>query len=310
MSLFLPPRNDSYSGMMLGAGAFGLLTAVDTVFKLLVIKGHPPSQILFYNAIFALTVILLWAMRTGGLMRLQTAHPIQHLVRASTAVLSAFSAVYAYSRLPLTDFYAIVFVGPLAVTLLSAFWLNEVVDRARWVAIVIGFTGVMVIANPFEGDVTAQSGALMLGRLSAFISVFCYALSVIMIRRMRLRESSLSFSFYGYLSSLLIAGFLMFLRNAPPFTLGDIAHIALSGTLAGASTLCMMSAYHRTPVALVAPFQYTQIIWGMIAGYVLWDQLPTLRLLVGAMIVAGSGFYVIRQEMRGGVSSPAKQAGQ
>jgi drug/metabolite transporter (DMT)-like permease len=282
--------------MTLAALAFALLTSVDTIFKLIA-AGHPAHQILFVNACFALAPILVWVMLTGGLSRLRTLRLPQHLARGATSVLSAFAAIYAYSRLPLTDFYAIVFAGPLIVTALSAFWLGEEVDRGRWFAIGVGFAGILFIANPFIS--TGQpTGIVLLGRFAAMISVFCYALSSVMIRRMRLGETNVAFSFYGYIAALFIGGALYALRGAPPLALADIGYLMLSGTLAGISSICLMTAYHRTPVALVAPFQYTQIIWGAIAGYLIWRHVPDANLLMGALIVAGSGMFVIYREFK------------
>jgi drug/metabolite transporter (DMT)-like permease len=289
-------EHSSFSGMALAGVAFALLTSVDTIFKL-ISEGHPAYQILFVNSCFALIPIFVWVTLTGGPTRLRTLRLPQHLARGSTSVLSAFAAIYAYSRLPLTDFYAIVFAGPLIVTALSAFWLGEEVDRSRWFAIGVGFTGILFIANPFQPSMQSQ-GAMFLGRFAAFISVFCYALSSVMVRRMRLGETNVAFSFYGYVAALLIGGVLYMARGAPPLAIGDVSYLMLSGTLAGMSSICLMTAYHRTPVALVAPFQYTQIIWGALAGYLIWKHVPDANLVMGATIVAGSGMFVIYREFK------------
>jgi len=128
-------------GMLLAATAFALLTSVDTIFKLLS-QGHPPYQILLINGAFSVIPIVGWALFTGGLNRLRTERPLLHLMRGSVSVTSAFCAIYAYSRLPLADYYAIVFSGPLIVTALSQLFLGEKIDSGRWFAIVIGFCGV------------------------------------------------------------------------------------------------------------------------------------------------------------------------
>src|ERR1700732_4828801 len=106
------------SGMLLAAAAFALLTSVDTIFKLMT-AGHPAYQILLINGSFAVIPIITAALLTGGVGRLHTDRPLLHLVRGSVSVASAFFAIYAYSRLPLANFYAIVFTGPLIVTALS-----------------------------------------------------------------------------------------------------------------------------------------------------------------------------------------------
>ena len=296
-SLSTRSEHSPLTGMMLAAISFALLTAVDTIFKLMA-DGHPAYQILLVNACFASLPIVGWALITGGFGRLHTDRPLLHLVRGSVSVVSAFCAIYAYSRLPLADYYAIVFSGPLIVTALSAFWLHEHVDRARWFAVLIGFLGVVLVAHPFHNG--SQHGlAAMGGRLAALLSVFCYSLSVIMIRRMRMGESNLAFAFYGYIASAHHQWHINARRRRPADVhASDIAHLALSGTLAGAASICMMTAYQRSPVALVAPFQYTQIFWGGLAGWLLWAHLPDKHLMAGAFIVAASGLFVIYREMR------------
>lgn len=291
------PEHSNLSGMALAAAAFALMTSMDTIFKVVAV-GHPAYQILFINACFALLPVLTWALLTGGFARLRTQRLVQHLGRGSTSVMAAFTAIYAYSRLPLTDFYAIVFAGPLMITALSAFWLGEKVGIRRWSAILIGFIGVVVVTNPFDLSGGDSSHGLAVGRLAAMVSVLCYALSTIIVRRMRLGETNITFAFYGYVSCALIAGTLLLIRGGPVLHINDILHLALSGTLAGISSLCLMTAYHRTPVALVAPFQYTQIIWGAVASYFLWNEIPSMRLILGAAIVASSGLFVIYRELK------------
>ncbi|MFY9286939.1 MAG: DMT family transporter [Alphaproteobacteria bacterium] len=292
------PEHSSLTGMILAAAAFGLLTAVDTIFKYVSLSGYSSYQILFINAIFALIPILTWTMMTGGLVRLRTTRPMQHMARGATSVMSAFAAIYAYTHIPLTNFYAIVFAGPLLVTIMSAFWLNEKVDNARWLAIVVGFMGIMIVANPFDDAAATRNTGVLAGRFAAFISVFCYALSAVVVRRMRLGETNMTFAFYGYISCILITALFLLLRGGIEMHFKDVMHLALSGTLAGISSICLMTAYHRTPVALVAPFQYTQIIWGAISGYLIWSNIPSFRLLVGAGVVATCGLFVIYREMR------------
>jgi drug/metabolite transporter (DMT)-like permease len=296
------------SGMMLAALSFALSTAIDTIFKL-ISAGHPASQIILVNALFALLPVLGMAYLNGGLKRLHTARAAQHMARGIASVLSTLAAIYAYTRLPLTDFYAIVFAGPLLVTAMSAFWLGEKVEPSRWLAIIVGFAGIILVVNPFAttpahpatiedaAALTAAAHLATIGRFAAFISVFCYGLSVVMIRRMRVGESNLTFALYTYIASIVIGGTLMLIHGAPILHGGEIALLAFSGTLAGFASIALMTAYHRSPVALVAPFQYTQIIWGAVSGYFIWHQLPGLNLIEGAVIVAASGLFVIYREV-------------
>jgi drug/metabolite transporter (DMT)-like permease len=293
------PEHGKLSGMLLAGTAFALLSSVDTIFKLMA-TGHPIYQIIFINGVFALVPVVLWACLTGGTKRLQTTRPLQHLLRGAIAVFSAFCSVFAYSRLPLPDFYSIVFVGPLTVTTLSAFWLKEQVDWTRWTAIILGFIAIFLTVNPLDASLTPkfEHTSYMIGRLAALAGVTCYSLSVLLVRRMRTGETNLTFSFYGYLSALIITSIFWIIKGAPDLTINHIMHLALSGTLAGVASICLMTAYHRTPAALIAPFQYTQLAWGILAGYVFWDHLPTLRLLIGSSVVITCGLFVIYREIK------------
>ena len=295
-------RSRDLSGILLAATSFAFLTGADAVFKLLS-TGHPGYQILAINGLFALLPIFVRAYTTGGPAQLATTRPLLHTVRACAGVMSTLAAIFAYERLPLTDFYAIVFAGPLLVTILSAMWLGEKVDFARGCAIAAGFCGILVVANPFQHS-AVSSGDMILGRIAAFASVFCYAVSVIMVRRMRIGESSLTFSFFGYLVSIGGGLLLWLMHDTPPLAAADIAHLALAGMLSGIGSLSMMEAYHRAPVAMVAPFQYTQIFWGAVASYFLWHSLPNQSLIMGASIVAASGLFVLYRDMRGKSNAP------
>ena len=291
------PRSKDLSGLVLAAAGFGLLTGCDVVLKWLA-ADHSKYQLLAVNSLFAAIAILSYAALTGGVARLSTRRLGMHMVRATAGALSMLAGIYAYTRLSLTDFYAIIFAGPLLVTGLSAVFLKEKVERARWVAIGVGFMGVLIVANPFQTEGVPEGSEILIGRCCAFVSVFCYALSVLMVRHMRGGEVSMSFSFYGHMLTIICGGLLWFLRDTSALSLGDIADLALSGMLSGFGSLCLMEAYHRAPVALVAPFQYTQILWGAIASYMLWDLVPGYSLVLGASIVAVSGLVLLYREIQ------------
>ena len=282
------------AGMLLAATAFALMTSVDTIFKLMT-GGHPSYQILLISGCFSILPIIGWAFLTGGLQRLHTERPFLHFIRGSIGVLSSYCAIYAYARLPLADFYAIVFSGPLLVTVLSYFLLKEKIEAKRWLAIAIGFCGVLLVTHP---DTETHGVTAMAGRIATFLSVACYAISVVMIRRMRIGESNLAFSFYGFVASTFIGGSILLIAGAPDLSTADFVHLMISGFLSGTASICLMTAYHRSPVAVVAPFQYTQIFWGALAGWLIWHQLPGQRLIGGAAIVAVSGLFLIYREMQ------------
>jgi drug/metabolite transporter (DMT)-like permease len=109
----------------------------------------------------------------------------------------------------------------------------------------------------------------------------------------------LTFSFYGYAVAIMFYGLLSITLGGAALTLADISCLAMGGILAGVASIFLMTAFQYTPVSLVAPFQYTQIIWGALAGYFLWSHVPESRLILGAIIVIACGIYVVYQETHG-----------
>lgn len=290
---------------LLGAGlafvAFALNSTVETILKLLT-AGHPFYQLLAVNGCFALVVITLCALATGGLQRLRTAHPGLHLLRAAFGTTAGFLAIFAISHIPLTDFYAIVFAGPLIATALSALWLKETINLARWGAILLGFLGVLIITDPFDllGMKTTDTNNnwLLIGQLATLGSVTAYCVSMLFVRRMRHSEANIVFSLFGYGLTVSVAFMVLMVVDAPALRPEDFMMLALSGTLGGIASIAMMTAFQKAPVALVAPFQYTQILWGALFGYLFWNHIPSAQLWLGASIVMVGGLYVLLQEVR------------
>jgi drug/metabolite transporter (DMT)-like permease len=295
-----PHHTDSHA--LLGAGlalaAFALNSTVDVILKL-VAAGHPFYQVIAVNGSIAMLPVLLGVALTGGTHKLRTARLGRHLFRGCFGCAAAFLAVLAYAHIPLTDFYAIIFAGPIIATTLSALWLKEHIDWTRWLAIALGFGGILIITNPLGSNPTPDHHSwLFMGRLAALGSVTCYVIAMLMVRRMRHTESNLAFSFYGYCVTVGLAWLLLLALGGPPLQQTELLQLLLSGTMGGIGSICMMTAFQKAPVALVAPFQYTQIVWGAFYGWLIWHHLPDWRLAIGAVIVMASGLYVLYRELR------------
>lgn len=283
-------------GSVLAALAFALYSSADTLLKL-VSAGHSVAQVLTINGFFALLTITATATATSGLAQLATRRWPQLLARGCFGVMSSFSGVYAFSRIPLVDFYAILFSGPLIVAALAVLLLKERTDWPRWAAIIAGFCGVLVVIDPAALG-TAAGNIVMLGRGAALLCVTGFALSMLIVRRMRATVSNVAFSFYSVAMMAGVAAGVWAAQGAMALTNHEILELAVSGLLGGAASLCLTTAYMRAPVTLVAPFQYTQLLWGALFGYVVFDNVPEERMLTGAVIVALSNMFIILYEMR------------
>jgi drug/metabolite transporter (DMT)-like permease len=275
------------SGLGLGALAFGLFSIMDAVVKWLS-ATYPVPQILVANALFALVPVGIMVARRGGLPQLRTRRLGLHLVRGLLGTTAGFLAFFAFSRLPLADAYAIIFATPLLITALSVPILGESVGWRRWSAVLVGFAGVLIMLRPGVAPVGA-------GSLAALGAACASACAILLVRKLSVTETTTSIAFY----SNLVAVLLMALLFSPTFvlpSLADLGLMAASGLVGGSALLVLIAAYRRTPAALVAPFQYTQMIWAIVLGALVFGDLPETAMLLGASIVAASGLFILYRE--------------
>jgi drug/metabolite transporter (DMT)-like permease len=275
------------AGIGLGALAFGLFSLMDATVKWLS-ASYPVPQILVCNALFALLPVAIMAARRGGVPQLRTRRLGLHLLRGLLGTTAGFLAFYAFSRLPLADAYAIIFATPLLITALSVPILGEAVGWRRWSAVLVGFIGVLIMLRPGVAPIGA-------GNLAALGAACASACAVLLVRKLSITETTASIAFYSNVTAVLVTGALF----APSFVLpgpSDLALMATSGLIGGTALLVLIAAYRRSPAALVAPFQYSQMLWAIVLGGLIWGDLPEPVTLLGASIVAASGLFILYRE--------------
>jgi drug/metabolite transporter (DMT)-like permease len=275
------------AGLGLGALAFGLFSLMDALVKWLS-ADYPVPQILLCNALFALVPVGAMVARGGGLPQLRTRRLGLHLVRGVLGTTGGFLAFYAFSRLPLADAYAIIFATPLLITALSVPILGEAVGWRRWSAVLIGFVGVLVMLRPG----VAPLGA---GSLAALGAACASACAILLVRKLSITETTPSIAFYSNVTAVVLVAIVFGRAFVLPSPI-DLALMATSGLLGGTALLVLIAAYRRSPAALVAPFQYSQMLWALLLGALLWSDFPEPAMLLGASIVAGSGLFILYRE--------------
>jgi drug/metabolite transporter (DMT)-like permease len=212
-----------------------------------------------------------------------------HLARGLLSVAMLCLFIYSIRSLSLSSAYAIFLCGPLLVTALSVPILKESVDARRWVAIAIGLAGVLVMIRPTTADVVT------LGALAAFAAAVCYAFSAVLIRVVSRTESTLSMSFSFVLIIAVVATILAW----PQWIAIQPAHwllIAILGLAGAIGQYFIIEAFRRAPAAVVAPFDYTALIWGALLDWTIWQTLPNARMVVGGSVVVATGLYLIYRE--------------
>ena len=264
----------------------------------------PVGQMVFFRSAFAiLPVVIVYAIRGELATAVRTSRPLGQLGRGLLSVGGMFSNFSALTRLPLADATAISFASPLITVALAAIILKERVRIYRWSAVLIGFGGVIVMLIPHLdiGRYAMIGGAAAAaGSMFAVISAFCNAGTVIQTRRLTQSETTSSIVFYFSLVCA-IAGALTlpFAWHSP--TTRELAALIALGVLGGFAHILLTESYRYATASLVAPFDYTSMLWALLLGYWLFGELPDTLVYVGASIVAAAGLFVIWRERQLGL---------
>jgi len=272
----------------------------------------PVGQMVFFRSAFAiLPVVLVYAVRGELATAVRTSRPLGQLGRGLLSVGGMFTNFSALTRLPLADATAISFASPLITVALAAIILKERVRIYRWSAVVIGFAGVIVMLIPHLdiGRYAVIGGAAAAaGSMFAVISAFCNAGTVIQTRRLTKSETTSSIVFYFSLVCAIAGALTLPFAWHSPTPRELIALIAL-GVLGGFAHILLTESYRYGTASLVAPFDYTSMLWALLLGYWLFGELPDTLVYVGASIVAAAGLFVIWRERQLGLQRAREAEG-
>lgn len=253
----------------------------------------PIGEIVFFRSTLGLPVIVAAAYMSGGLHLLATKRVDSHALRSIAGVISMYCNFTAYTLLPLADVTAIGFAAPLFIVILAALFLRERVHVYRWSAVVIGFIGVLVIVGP---EARMASGATI-GVMYALTSAALAAVAMIFLRRMSAHEHSTAIAFYFMLTAAVIGLFtLPFGWNMPTGPEGWV--LIASGVAGGIGQLFLSFSYRYGEASLLAPFDYTAMIWAVLLGYFVFGELPMANVFIGAVIVISAGLLILWREHR------------
>ena len=272
----------------------------------------PVGQMVFFRSAFdILPVVLVYAFRGELATAMRTSRPLGQLGRGLLSVGGMFTNFSALTRLPLADATAISFASPLITVALAAIILKERVRIYRWSAVLIGFGGVIVMLIPHLdiGRYAVIGGAAAAaGSMFAVISAFCNAGTVIQTRRLTQSETTSSIVFYFSLICAIAGALTLPFAWHSPTPRELIALIAL-GVLGGFAHILLTESYRYGTASLVAPFDYTSMLWALLLGYWLFGELPDTLVYVGASIVAAAGLFVIWRERQLGLQRAREAEG-
>jgi drug/metabolite transporter (DMT)-like permease len=254
-------------------------------------RGVPVFEIIFFRNAFAFVPLGLYIWRTTGFSVLKTKRPGGHLTRSGIGLFGMVCGFSAVQHLPLTEATAFNFASPLFMTALSALLLGEVIGPHRWAAVLVGFIGVLIMVRPEPGHLN------VIGVSLALCSAVGAAGAMVAIRQIAATEKGATIVFYFTLAGTVLGAVgSAFHWVAPdPMTL---ALLILGGLIGGVGQLLLTEALRVAPVGVVAPFDYSQLIWATAMGFLIWGELPHPATILGALVVAASGVYILHREMR------------
>ena len=283
------PENDS-TGTAIAYLLFGIAggLALDICAKALLFD-YSLEQFVFLRSIFGLLIFFALMRRYGGVQNLRTSKWAWHLLRTVLASGAMFGFFYGLARMPLVNALTIAFTAPLMVTALSVPFLGEHVGWRRWTAVMFGFAGVLIILRPGTGLMTPAA-------IGVIVAAFCYACLAITARKLSSTENSFSLSVYVVTGPLVFSAFLLPGNWSAPDATGWGLFL-LAGACSVVAWIGIIGGYRRASPAMLAPFEYTALIGGAIAGYFIWDEVPDRWVVAGATIIIGSGLFVVYREV-------------
>jgi drug/metabolite transporter (DMT)-like permease len=251
-------------------------------------QTYPIPMLVFFRSAVALLPSFLLVLRAGGVSVLRTNRLGAQFGRAAIWGGSNVASFFAYHLLPLADAVSLTFTAPLFLTALSWPILRERVGRERWIAVTVGFAGVLIMAHPSD----ARN---WVGMFNAILCALCNAVGTLTVRGLTRTESTASIVFYTALFMTLMAlPVLPFFWRTP--SLLDFLLFCSIGMIGGISQYWTTQALYYAPAAAVSPFNYTALVWSSIIGFAVWSELPTVPMVIGSGVVTLTGLYLLRHE--------------
>ncbi len=294
----LPPHQPGL-GIAYRVAAMACMAVLAAIVKWTGQHGVPVFEIIFFRQAFAFVPLGLYIANTTGLEVLRTRRPIGHLTRSAVGLFAMVCGFSALGRLPLTEATAFNFASPLFMTALSALLLAEPVGPHRWGAVVVGFIGVLIMVHPEPGHLNLVGVALALGGAAGAAG------AMVTIRQIAATERGPTIVFY-FTAAGAVMGLVGCLFHWVTPDLKTLAFLILGGIIGGIGQLLLTEAMRVAPVGVVAPFDYTQLVWATGLGFLVWGEVPKAATLAGAAVVAASGIYILHRELiRRRPSAPA-----
>lgn len=275
--------------LMLMAIGILLLTANDAVSKYLV-QNHPVGQVVGLRQAGTLLVLIPYMMFFSRWNLLRVVDLRGQLQRGVLFITGSVLIVWSFAKLPLATAITMLYMSPIFMVILSVPLLGERISRQRWIAVIGGFAGVLIIMRPGSAGF---EWALLLPLTAALVN----ALRDVVTRRLSRTETSIAILFWSNII-LMAGGFTTLPMGWAPVSTQDAFWFLAAGIFNGTAHFCIIDALRTGEASALAPVRYTALLWAALLGFLVWGEVPELWLLAGAAVIVGSSLYMIRAERR------------
>ena len=269
--------------LLFAAGGFFMYTLMDVSIKWL-LQSYSLVQVTFFNCLFAMIGLLIWIY--PNFHTLKTTRPKVHLTRAIIILFADLLSFYSYGQVALAEAYSLILTMPLFTVIFAVFLGYEKFNLARIGISFFGFMGILLVLKPGYDVIEI---ALFASLASAIIE----SIGLLMLTHYQQKETPQAFAFYGLSLLLLVTGIATFF-DFKPMPMLDVLYSIGGGISYAMATALVVSAFMIGRPSAVSSLQYTQLIWGLILAYLIWNEVPDSFALVGGVIIALSGLYLLR----------------
>ena len=266
----------------------------------LVNRDYPLAEVLLFRYFFASAVFWVILFSGVGLVALKTKRRLDHAIRSVSGVVSLALLYYALTQIPIADATAIAYAAPIFITVLSIFLLGEAIGPRRWIAVVLGFFGVLLITQP-------QADSINLGALAALGSAIGGAMVAVWLRKLSNTEKSVTIGiYYNLLGTLVCLAWVLMTGWLTPRGV-DLWLFLGFGLGCGLQQWFLTVSFRYAEASLLAPFEYLAMVFAAVVGYLFWQEIPTLTTWLGAAIIAASGLFIFQRRQHRLETTPKSQ---
>ena len=252
-------------------------------------ENYPVGQVLFFRGFFGIIPILFLIPKDRYLNFYKTKRALLHFKRCFSGLVAIVAIFIALRKLPLATVVSITFAAPIFTTIMSIFFLSEKVGLYRWMAVIVGFIGILIISEP---------GFSSLNIYYIYPIIFCFGLSyvAIAIKQLSTSEPVWLIGLFFSISIMILSLFTLHKGWILP-SFKDLFLLCMVGILGGLANLWLTQSYKFSDVSLVTPLKYLTLVFAIFFGYVFWNEIPTFKTLIGAALVITSSIIIFRREI-------------